>query len=445
MNAKAAKEPLLEIRDPIHGTLAFSKPEAKVLDSPAFQRLRMIKQLGFSEFSFPGATHSRYIHSLGVSFLSSQAFDIIFKDFKFSSEKKRQDFRQILRLGALLHDIGHGPLSHTTEEVMPMLSQLAVKAYANKSPEDLELNKKDRKANHEDYTIKFITDSHLTQILKTSFPDFDPYHIACLVDKTLLDKDDFFIDKGLNFRLILSQLVSSEVDVDRMDYLLRDAFFCGTSYGQVELGWLLSNFRYHIVNNNVHLALDRRALYTFDDFLLSRHHMYLMVYFHHKSIICEEMLYRYLTSEDCNYKLPADIEEYVQYNDFSLYQSMAHSQNPWAKRITQRTFYKVLFENHVISSSHRTDKVKEILFNAGIEAITASSKSRLSKYHGLHPEENSHDIYVLDPYDPHGKPILIAECTEIFQKYEGARTIERVYVSPENLEMSQALLKKLIF
>ncbi|MEM7645897.1 MAG: HD domain-containing protein, partial [Pseudomonadota bacterium] len=431
----------LEIRDPIHGTLRISKPETKILDSPAFQRLRMIKQLGFSEFSFPGATHSRYLHSLGVSYLAGVAFDFIFSDFEFSSKSKRENLRQTLRLGALLHDIGHGPLSHTTEEVMPDLKDLAVKVY------DLKKNNNDqRRADHEDYTIKFITDSHLTGLLKESFPDFEPYHVACLIDKKLPDQDDFFKDQGLDFRLILSQLVSSEVDVDRMDYLLRDAYFCGTSYGKVELNWLLNNFKYHIKNDRMHLALDRRAIYTFDDFLLSRHHMYLMVYFHHKSIIYEEMLFRYLTSDDCEYKLPPDIEEYVGFTDFSLYQNMATSKNPWAQRITRRSSFKVLFENHVaIEGSPRTDQVKDILKEAGIETITASSKSRLSKYHGTSMEEETTDIYVVDPYDPNGTPVSIESCTEIFQKYEGARTIERVYVSPENIEMARTLLKKLKF
>ncbi len=438
----------MEIRDPIHGTLGIGRSETRVLDSPAFQRLRMIKQLGFSEFSFPGATHSRYIHSLGVSYLAGIAFDSIFKGFEFSSNHKRKSFRQILRLAALLHDIGHGPLSHTTEEVMPKLSDLDVKAYQHKKSGNGQtslMQTLDRRANHEDYTIKFITDSHLTKILAESFQDFEPYHLACLIDRSLTAHDDFFMDQGLNFRIILSQIVSSEVDVDRMDYLLRDAYFCGTSYGKVELNWLLGNFKYHIKNDNVHLALDRRAIYTFDDFLLSRHHMYLMVYFHHKSIIYEEMLYRYLTSEDCEYKLPGDIEEYLNATDFSLYQTMAKSSNPWAKRISSRNSFKVLFENHVTVGSQRVAKIQEVLNDAGIESITASSASRLSKYHGLTEEEGAPNIFVVDPYDPHGKPVSIEECTEIFQKYEGARTIERVYVSPENIEMARTLLKKMSF
>ena len=431
----------MEIRDPIHGALRISKQETRVLDSPAFQRLRMIKQLGFSEFSFPGATHSRYLHSLGASYLAGLAFDSIFKNFEFSNGRKKQSYRQVLRLGALLHDIGHGPLSHSTEEVMPFLSDLQIKIYKEKE---------NRKAHHEDYTIKFITDSHLTKILSDSFPDFEPYHIACLIDRKLEDRDDFFLDKNLNFRPIFSQIISSEVDVDRMDYLIRDAHFCGISYGKVELDWLLGNFEYHIVeNNHVHLALNRRAIYTFDDFLLSRHHMYLMVYFHHKSTIYEKMLYNYLISEDCDYKLPSSIEDYIDYTDFSLYENMASSKNPWAKRITQRRPFKIVFEDHVTSplfENHqtsrepsRTEQMNTKFKEEGIETILANSKSQLSK--NRKTDSKPLTIYVLNPLDPHAHPSSIDLCTEIFQKYEKARVIERIYVNSEDMEKAKKVLK----
>jgi uncharacterized protein len=210
----------MEIKDPVHGTITLARDEVSVVDSAEFQRLRLIKQLGFSEFSFPGATHSRYLHSLGVCHVAGMAFDYIFKNYEFSSQQKRNRFRQVVRLAALLHDIGHGPLSHATEEVMPLRSALGIQIYSNrKNP-----SAADVKASHEDYTIKYITDSPLTDILKKSFPEITPYHIVCLIDKTLESKDDFFMDGGLNFRTIFSQLVSSEIDVDRMDYLGRDAY-----------------------------------------------------------------------------------------------------------------------------------------------------------------------------------------------------------------------------
>jgi uncharacterized protein len=433
----------MEIKDPVHGTITLGREEVSVLDSSAFQRLRLIKQLGFSEFSFPGATHSRYIHSLGVCHIAGQAFDYIFKNHTFSSPAVRARFRQVLRLAALLHDIGHGPLSHATEEVMPERAALKIKVYENRRAQGGGSSNDQTKASHEDYTIKYITDSQLTQVLKKSFPDIDPYHVACLIDKTLESKDDFFMDVGLNYRTILSQLVSSEIDVDRMDYLGRDAYFCGTNYGRVEMNWLLSNFTFHIVDQEVYLALNKRALYTFDDFLISRHHMYLMIYFHHKSIIYEEMLYRYLTSKDCSYGLPADIDQYTQCTDYSLYEHLAASKNYWAQKITQRQPLRVLFENHVTHEDPKLQQLIDLLKQSGIDYIAASSQARLSKYHGGSQEDKSFQIFVVDEYNPNETPITIDKCTQIFEMYEKTRRIERIYVPSEVLDRAKKLRESL--
>ena len=427
----------MQIKDPIHGQMDVDPAEIGILDSAVCQRLRQIKQLGFAEFSFPGAVHNRYIHSLGVMHLAGLAFESIFREHKFQSSTARRRLKQCLRLAALLHDSGHGPLSHTTEEVMPPLRELGVKAYElNKrrrpaAPSLLETG--DRKANHEDYTIKFLTDSPLTLILEENFPDLSPLHIACLVDKSLEAPDDFFIDDGRDYRPILSQLVSSELDVDRMDYLERDAYFCGTNYGKVELNWLISNLTKHEVQGQVHLALDRRAIYTFDDFLLSRHHMYLMVYFHHKSIVYEEMLTRYLNSPECTYHLPADIEEYTLCTDYSLYEHLRSVESPWAKRIIERQPFRMLFETHAVAPSERPRIMTERLKEEGFEVIWASSKARLSKYHQSAPEEKT-PIYVLDGGDHMQKPVVIERVTGVFQKYEETRVIDRLFVPPEHYE-----------
>lgn len=433
----------MEIRDPIHNTIEISDAEVQVIDSAAFQRLRAIKQLGFAEFSFPGATHNRYIHSIGVCHLAGIAFDSIFKGFTFSSSSVRNRLRQALRLAALLHDIGHGPLSHTTEEVMPSLKSLKLDIYDKRRRDitiDPELNRPDRKANHEDYTIKMIVDSSLTEIIKSNFSDITPYHVACLVDKTLEEQDDFYTDMGLNFRTILSQIVSSEMDADRMDYLVRDAYFCGTNYGKVELSWLLSNITFHKKEEHLHLAINRRALYTFDDFLLSRHHMHLMVYFHHKSIIFEEMLLRYLSSNECKFFLPSDIHNYLMYTDYALYEHLAKSPNQWAKRITERRPYKMLFELHSTKANPRPEIMKTKLENEGIETILANSTARLSKYHSSAAEEKFFQIYVVDQYDKIEPAYPIEESTEIFQKYEEIRRIERLYVAPENFKRAEDII-----
>lgn len=436
----------MEIRDPVHGSIYYSDAEVTVLDTAEYQRLRAIKQLGYAEFSFPGATHNRYIHSVGVGHLAGETFDAIFRVYPFSKPSVKTRYRQTLRLAALLHDVGHGPLSHTTEQVMPPLSELNIKLYKDQEQYGEEAHtvmSHNRRANHEDYTIKYVTDSAIADTIRKSFPDVSPIHVACLVDKALHCQDDFFIDNGVDFRPILSQLVSSELDVDRMDYLERDSYFCGTNYGKIDLAWLIQNMTFHRLDNKMYLALNRRALYAFDDFLISRHHMHLMVYCHHKSIIYEEMLNRYLTSPDCTFVLPGDINKYTVYNDYHLHEHLNSVTNPWAKRIAQRKPFRVLIEQHNTAESAFPELMKKALEAEGVEVIRTSSKARLSKYHTTSPEERALQIYVVDQYDRWAQPAPINQTTEIFQRYEGARIIDRIYVAPENAIKGDAILKGL--
>lgn len=424
----------MEIRDPVHGSIYFSDAEVQILDTPVYQRLRAIKQLGFSEFSFPGATHNRYLHSIGVCHLAATIFDQIFKAYPFTKPQSRQRLRQVTRLAALLHDVGHGPLSHTTEQVMPLVKNLNIKLY-----DDQKVNQ-NRKANHEDYTLKYVTDSVIAEILRTEFHDLNPLHVACLIDQNLRCEDDYFIDGKIDFRPLLSQIVSSELDADRMDYLERDSFFCGINYGRIDRDWIIQNLTLHVNDSKAYLALNRRALYAFDDFLISRHHMHLMVYFHHKSIIYEEMLNRYLTSPDSDFVLPADIEEYTRYNDYKLHEHLAQKQNPWAQRIAHRRPFKVLLEMHNTADSSRPETIRNTLLKNNIDTIWASSKARLSKYHSAIPGGQAASIYVVDQYDRWVSPMPIDQATEIFQKYEGARIIDRLYVAPEQYAEANRIL-----
>jgi HD superfamily phosphohydrolase len=261
-----------------------------------------------------------------------------------------------------------------------------------------------------------------------------------LIDKSLLLDDDFFRDGSLDFRTILSQLVSSEMDVDRMDYLERDAYFCGTNYGKVELNWLMSNLTFHPQEDRLHLALSRRALYTFDDFLLARHHMHLMVYFHHKSIIYEELLYRYLTSKECSFCVPSDIEEYIHCTDWALYQHLTNVDNTWARRMAERRPFRMLFELHSNSETGRPSLIAQTLSEAGIETIHSSSQARLSKYHGGSEQDRAHQIFVVDRYDFKSQPYPIGQATEIFSRYESIRRIDRIYVKPEEFERAEKIL-----
>lgn len=425
----------MEIRDPIHGSIYYSDAEVALLETPEYQRLRAIKQLGFSEFSFPGATHNRFLHSIGVSHVATQIFDQIFRAYPFTKSSVKAKYRQIVRLAALLHDVGHGPLSHTTEQVMPKVLDLKIDLYTKQNFDQT------RKANHEDYTTKFIFDSSIKDVISNFFQDINPIYIVALIDRSIKVDDDFFIDGGIDFRPVLSQIVSSELDADRMDYLERDSYFCGINYGKIDRDWLIQNLTFHVQQGKAYYALNRRALYAFDDFLISRHHMHLMVYFHHKSIIFEEMLNLYLMSPECTFKLPSNITEYTTYNDYKLHEHLSTQTNIWARRIANRRAYKVLVELHNSPDINRPKNLKQKLEHNGIDTIWASSKTRLSKYHSHNELIESPLIYVVDQYDKWTPPTPLNQATDIFHKYEGTRVIDRLYVSPENYIEAKKILE----
>src|SRR5260221_9452477 len=113
----------IRIRDPIHGTLRLNRDEIALIDTQGYQRLRMIKQLGLADLAFPGATHTRYAHGLGTMHIASRMFTQIARNFDLETADEER-LHQTVRLAALFHDLGHPPLSHTTEAFMPRVRDL---------------------------------------------------------------------------------------------------------------------------------------------------------------------------------------------------------------------------------------------------------------------------------------------------------------------------------
>lgn len=434
---------ITEVRDVIHGPIELYPWEIAVIDSPAFQRLRNIKQLGFSEFAYPCAVHNRYIHSIGACHLAGTAFQGIFKKHFFSGQDVFHNYFYLARISALLHDIGHGPFSHAIEHAMPPVAELNLPAEV--AGKDLK-----RQASHEDYTLKIILDSSLTPILEKSFAKFGitPWHIACVMNLSLKEKDNFFQDRGVSFRKVLHQIISSEMDADRMDYLQRDSYYTGVSYGKFDSNWLLTNLSVHIDRKVAHLALSDRAIYTFEDFLLSRYHMFLMVYLHHKSVCYEKMMEKYLRSPACTFQVPADVEAYLRCDDSVLYEHLRKDapKSDWARRVLERRHYKVALEWHMATQtagdpakSKKAQEFKTRLNNKGIDFFEASSGKGLSNYVKPNLGANSDEettIYV-ESYDRlSGEASFrpLEQFTDLFRKYAEEKSIYRIYV-PENAKI----------
>ena len=416
----------MRVLDPIHKYITFSKEESRLIDSVVFQRLRHIRQLGFAEFAFPGAVHNRFLHSLGVCHLAGRAFDsLLFPKKATPPSKKQREFRKLLRITALLHDLGHGPLSHISETAMPPLADLKIQGYAKTSSKE--------KAGHEHYTLKLILETEIKQILENM--DIDPFCIAHLVDKNIpLSDKNFFISEGVDFKPLLKQIISSELDMDRMDYLQRDSFFCGTDYGFCDHEWILNNLRVHIEKNQAFLGIGRKAMYSVESFLLGRRHMDLAVYFHNKMVAMDEMLCQYFLSKNHNsFRIPTDTKDYIHCTDDDLLEHLKADaeKNPWAKRIVEKKPYERSFEIQYTQTQKQKalEKLKaeeEKMQKQNIPYLHTNSWDHVHKLYFAHKKELP--IYIVDEHTEQAE--LLSEKTKMFHQKEHILMIHRLYTPP---------------
>ncbi|HKY43254.1 MAG TPA: HD domain-containing protein, partial [Pyrinomonadaceae bacterium] len=228
-------------RDPVHNIIRLQTDSdegelmMRLIDAAEFQRLRRIKQLGLGLFTYQGAEHSRFTHSLGAFHLMTRVLDRLSETYQIDPED-----RVAARAAALLHDVGHGSFSHVMEKVLNF--------------------------HHERWTVQVILDEHseIGQLLRSHSTDL-PQKVASIIE-------------GKFQPLALAQLVSSQLDVDRMDYLLRDSLMTGAKYGIYDLEWIINALAIDEAADRVYVQA--RGLYAVEEYLQARYYMFRQVYFH---------------------------------------------------------------------------------------------------------------------------------------------------------------------
>ncbi|MGC6415939.1 MAG: HD domain-containing protein [Bradymonadia bacterium] len=425
---------MIRIRDPIHGTIRITSDELAVVDHPIFQRLRGIKQLGFTDQAFPGATHTRYAHSIGAMEVASKMFDAVFPMGSSPlGDSSRARLRQLLRLSLLLHDLGHPPGSHASERAMPAISSLNLPCYSHTEAQE--------RASHEDYTIKLLIDSDLTDCLVDRFGDtgITPQHIAHLISGKFPDCAPFTQVDGIDYFPLLTQMVSGEMDADRMDYLQRDSFYTGVSYGKFDHSWLLENMLHNIVDDRAYMAITNRAVFAFEDFLLSRYHMFVSVYYHYISVGLETMLGRFYQEAPEDFAIPSDSAAYARTDDIALWSALRTSSNPWAQRIASRDAYRRVLET---STTDGVDlmNICNALDAEKLDYFTSRDKGVLSKYYLSAKDGNT--MYVVNRQLDVVKPL--ASETEIYERYKKPTQLQRIYVKPEQQHRARQIIKALL-
>lgn len=252
--------------DPIYGFISLTPVEWEIIHSPFYQRLRWVKQLGLSCYLFPGAEHSRFGHSIGVMYnahciLHSCEKAVSLEELSsFDGKLKKNrsadaELHQSLRLAALMHDLGTFPLSHTTEAAYIDFAETTKNKKGKGLPDDHE--------NLGSFIIKNTRyEGGITHTLEKY--QIDPKMISDLV-------------KGVNPSILANQILHSEIDCDRMDYLLRDAHYTGLKYGSYDRDYLLYHFKVVKVDNKEILAIKDNALHCVEDFLMARFSWYSQV------------------------------------------------------------------------------------------------------------------------------------------------------------------------
>lgn len=421
----------MRIRDPIHGTISVTDEEKAVVDSRFYQRLRTIRQLGFGELAFPGATHTRHAHSLGAMHVAARLFDAVAGSTKLGASA-RERFRVAVRMAVLCHDLGHMPFSHASEQIAPRKSLLKLPAWVDDAEGEL--------ASHEDFTAKILLDSSLTEVLTKGVRahGLTAAHVASLVTGREPPGEKVFIEGGVDWSPLLRGLVSGELDADRMDYLLRDSFYTGVNYGRYDFEWIVQNLNAAERDGKMVLALSRAAAFAFEDFLLSRFHMFLSVYFHHTAVSFDHMLKRYYESAPGEFEIPADPEAFVLCDDVELNHVLRRSKNPWAERIVSRRGFKRVAEFTERDTGYDLKKISSGLTQAGVEHFSVESRGVLSKY--FHDGEGP-SLFILDVSS--GRLTSVSDYTPLYQRYASAVLLSRVYVRPDQADAARPLVAKL--
>jgi len=304
------------IQDSVHGYIKLTDEEEKIIDTPEFQRLRRIKQLGLSSLVYPSATHNRFQHSIGVMHIAGKFSETLNLD----DHKKRE-----LRIAGLLHDIGHGPFSHASEVLAEQ------KGFS-----------------HEDLSCKIVDD---------------------LGSRFSFDTDR--VKRMINGELEIGRIIAGDVDSDRMDYLQRDAHATGVNYGNIDADTII---RLAEIDSR-RLVFDHKCIPALESLLTARFHMTKSVYLHKTCLIADKMLERALQ----NFVKENGINELMRMDDYQAHVRLLEQDNGLYRDLSERKLFKnaiSLDQNDLnrdqlenLSKSSKKDIESEIKSISGVDDV----------------------------------------------------------------------------
>ena len=393
-----------EIKDPVHGYVYINEVEKEIIDSYPMQRLRRLRQLAGSEYVYPGANHTRFEHCVGVMYLAGKAVENPNISRLVSDEEG-----DLTRVSALLHDVGHGPFSHVFEQLLI----------------------RDLEQTHEDITSWIIEKGELSD--KISKMGYKPEEVGKLAVGKLHKPGKAFLD----------QIISSGVDVDKQDFIVRDTFHTGAEYGFIDVFRLIHAL--DVLGED--LAVELGALSALEAFIIARIESFKSIYFHRVGRAAQIMLAMAMEKADKDLGLTAfkTPEEYLAMDDYTVWAALKTCESSkgiindlehrrMLKCAYERTFYEkdTMVSNIFGREAYRQQMQREIAKEAGVDTeavvIDVPTVPSVPYHHAVLME--AMEIPVFSRSQTGKKtPYRLSDISKIIENLKGFINILRVYTN----------------
>jgi HD superfamily phosphohydrolase len=414
---------MYEIRCPVHGFVTLNAWEKEIISRPAFQRLRRIRQLAWTDQVYPGAMHTRFEHSLGVmhtatllyNAICSRSSEVLKNDLDYKPAGLERDL-QLVRLAALLHDVGHSAFSHASEGLFPE-------------------QESGQKYKHEHYSAAIVRTELRDVIenhpLNTTNFGFTADDVAALLEGSTSARQ----------RLFWRDLIDGQMDADRMDYLLRDSYHSGVQYGKFDLNRIINTVLAipSARGRAPRLGFAEGGWHAAEGLVLARYFMFTQVYFHKTRVAYDIHLRGALSELLPGRKLPRpvgnDLKDFLGWDDWKVLGLLADGQGgEHGKRLVERNHYRLAFGTPEISSSADVAYLEKLKEKLG-DRIVSEEEAAKSWY-----KTGSPDIPIVSDVDP--KTVLpLSKFSNMVRSMKANNQI-LLYVKPEDAEFANAIVRE---
>lgn len=413
-----------EIRCPVHGFITLNAWERDVVNHPAFQRLRRIRQLAWTDHVYPGAMHTRFEHSLGVMHTAcclyeaivSRYGDLLRRELAYTDGSLGRA-RSLVRLAGLLHDVGHSPFSHAGEEVMPERADGM------------------GRHTHEEYSLAIIREI-LSEVID-NHPGLEAEGITAENIAALIEGS-----ATAGSLLFWKNLISGQMDADRMDYLRRDSLHAGVSYGQYDWQRILNTIAVIPPSDkgDIRLGITDGGWHAAEGLILARYAMFSQVYFHKTRVAYNHHYQKALEEILPNGHFPspsgADLSDYLEWDDWKVLGALKDGKGgEHGQRLLDRNHYRMVYhtpETPTLDDLERLDKVRAALNDRLKTEMPASA----SWY-----KTGPRDIDVVDESDGRIRPL--SHYSKIVDHLEPSEQI-LLYVAPEDVEAAKTAVREVV-